>query len=164
MQPKIIDLPPSHLIGHFQEMSLANDQTRSLFQGFMPQRNAITGRTDKQVYDLRVYGAGLDFSTFGPTTVFTKWAAVEVDGASAEQPGFHSFHLAGGLYACFDHKGPASDAPRIFGYIFREWLPFSGYQLDDRPHFEIMSEEYKPNAPDAEEQIWIPIKINQEAA
>jgi AraC family transcriptional regulator len=141
-------------------MSLTNDQTRPLFQGFMPQRNNITGRVDKQIYDLRVYEPGLDFSTFGPTTVFTKWAAVAVSGASAEQEGFHAFYLAGGLYACFNHRGPAADAPRVFGYIFREWLPTSGYQLDDRPHFEIMVEGYQPMAPDGEEQIWIPIKIN----
>ncbi|MFK8165482.1 MAG: GyrI-like domain-containing protein [Lewinella sp.] len=160
MPPQIINLPPTTLVGHSQEMSLANDQTRSLFQGFMPQRNTIMGRTDKRVYDLRVYEPGLDFLTFGPTTVFTKWAAVEIDGAQTEQAGFHSFHLTGGLYACFEHKGPASDVARVFGYIFQQWLPFSGYQLDDRPHFEIMPEGYQPMAPDAEEQIWIPIKTN----
>jgi AraC family transcriptional regulator len=160
MQPQIIDLSPTTLIGHFQEMSLANDQTQPLFQQFMPQRNTIIGRTANRVYDLRVYAPGLDFSTFGPTTTFIKWAAVEVSEAPAEQPGFHSFSLPGGLYACFDHQGPAAEVGRVFGYIFQQWLPTSGYQLDERPHFEIMEEGYQPMAPDAKEQIWIPIKTN----
>ncbi|WP_020567607.1 GyrI-like domain-containing protein [Neolewinella persica] len=119
MRPRIIDLSPTNLIGHFKEMSLADDHTRSLFQGFMPIRNTIVGRVGKKVYDLRVYAPGLDFSTFGPTTVFTKWAAVEVKGTPAEHAGANSFHLSGGLYACFNHQGPASDTPRIFGFIFR---------------------------------------------
>lgn len=161
MQPKIIDLSPINLIGHFQEMSLANDQTRPLFQAFMPQRNTIAGRVDKQVYDLRVYEAGLEFSNFGPTTIFTKWAAVAVNGGHEDQSGFQSIALPGGLYACFLHRGPAVEAPRVFGYIFQEWLPSSGYRLDDRPHFETMPEGYyDPSSPDAEEKIWIPIKIN----
>jgi AraC family transcriptional regulator len=145
-------------------MSLANDQTRPLFQGFMQQRNTVTGRVDKQVYDLRVYEAGLDFSTFGPATVFTKWGAVAVNSGHEVQSGFESTSLPGGLYACFLHRGKAADAPRIFGYIFQQWLPNSGYLLDDRPHFETMPEGYyDPSSPDAEEKIWLPIKINQAA-
>jgi AraC family transcriptional regulator len=43
-------------------------------------------------------------------------------------------------------------------YIFNTWLPKSGYQLDRRPHFEILGEKYKNNNPDSEEEIWIPIQ------
>ncbi|MDP5096829.1 MAG: GyrI-like domain-containing protein [Flavobacterium sp.] len=37
-------------------------------------------------------------------------------------------------------------------------MPNSEYQLDNRPHFEILGAKYKNNAPDSEEEIWIPIK------
>ena len=34
----------------------------------------------------------------------------------------------------------------------------SEYEFDNRPQFEILGEKYKNNAPDSEEEIWIPIK------
>jgi AraC family transcriptional regulator len=65
--------------------------------------------------------------------------------------------LNGGLYAVFNYKGLNTDN-RIFIHIFTEWLPSSGYVLDERPHFEILGEKYKNNDPESEEEIWIPVK------
>ncbi|MEP7234441.1 MAG: GyrI-like domain-containing protein, partial [Ignavibacteriota bacterium] len=45
-----------------------------------------------------------------------------------------------------------------FQYILRTWVPNSNYELDDRPHFEILGEKYKKDDPSSEEEIWIPIK------
>ncbi|MFM9945765.1 MAG: GyrI-like domain-containing protein, partial [Bacteroidia bacterium] len=42
--------------------------------------------------------------------------------------------------------------------IYGTWIPNSEYNLDNRPHFEILGEKYKNNHPDSEEEIWIPIK------
>lgn len=47
---------------------------------------------------------------------------------------------------------------KIFEYIFVEWLPDTIYELDNRPHFEILGEKYKNNDPDSEEDLWIPIR------
>ncbi|SMP20787.1 GyrI-like small molecule binding domain-containing protein [Muriicola jejuensis] len=66
-----------------------------------------------------------------------------------------------GLYALFLYKGPSSDRA-VFQYIFNTWLPGSGYELDDRPHYEILGEKYRNNDPESEEEIWIPIReMNQ---
>ena len=69
-----------------------------------------------------------------------------------------TFDLVEGLYAIFDYKG-LNNNPLIFNYIFEEWLPHSIYELDDRPHFEVLGENYKNNDPNSEEEIWIPIKV-----
>ena len=71
-----------------------------------------------------------------------------------------AFTLKEGLYAVFDYKGSSSDNS-IFHYIFSEWLPSSDYQIDDRPHFEVLGERYKNNDVNSEEEIWIPIKNNK---
>ncbi len=34
----------------------------------------------------------------------------------------------------------------------------SGYEMDTRPHFEILGAQYKNNDPDSEEDIYVPIK------
>jgi AraC family transcriptional regulator len=52
------------------------------------------------------------------------------------------FVLPGGLYAVFYHKGIYTDTD-IFQYIFGTWLTASEYELDKRPHFEILGCKYK---------------------
>ena len=46
-----------------------------------------------------------------------------------------------------------------FSNINGTWIAKSDYNLDDRPHFEVLGEKYI-NA-DSEEEIWIPIKKKQ---
>ncbi|WP_371811654.1 GyrI-like domain-containing protein [Flavobacterium sp. M31R6] len=42
--------------------------------------------------------------------------------------------------------------------MFRTWIPNSKYDLDHRPHFEILGAKYKKDDPNSEEEIWVPIK------
>jgi len=44
--------------------------------------------------------------------------------------------LPGGRYALFSVKHTAEDIARAWENIFTEWLPESGYQIDERPIFE----------------------------
>ena len=62
------------------------------------------------------------------------------------------------MYAVFEYKGLNTDT-KIFEFIFGIWLPSSKYNMDNRPHFEILGEKYKNNDPNSEEEIWIPIKL-----
>ena len=71
--------------------------------------------------------------------------------------GMDTLVLKGGLYAVFDHKGSGADTS-IFQYIYGTWIPNSEYVLDERPHFEVLGENYKNNDPNSEEEIWIPVK------
>lgn len=105
-----------------------------------------------QVYD------GSDGNIFSPTKLFEKWAAVEVSSFDAIPDGMASYNLKGGKYAVFIHRGLASSAPRTMGYIFGEWLPDSGYELDDREHFEVLPPGYNPLDDNAQEEVWIPVK------
>jgi AraC family transcriptional regulator len=68
-----------------------------------------------------------------------------------------TFVLKSGLYAVFHYQGLSTDN-RIFVYILGTWLPNSMYDLDARPHFEVLGEKYKNGDPNSEEDIWIPIK------
>jgi AraC family transcriptional regulator len=66
--------------------------------------------------------------------------------------------LRGGRYAVVVHEGPASTFAETMRYIFVTWLPASGYQLDQREHFEVLTKDYDPTSPDAREEVWVPIK------
>ena len=108
---------------------------------------------------MQVYDPRLSFEDFNENTRFEKWAAVEVADFESIPDSMESIILSEGLYAVFLHKGAASEGARTFSYIFGTWLPGSEYQLDNRPHFEILGEKYKNDDPASEEEVWIPVKL-----
>jgi AraC family transcriptional regulator len=157
MTPRFETLLPQTLVGHCLAMRFAHDRTAELWYGFRKALQPAVNARPTRFFSVNVYGPAFDF---GPATPFEKWAAVEMAGVQNLPEGMETFILPGGLYAVFRHRGPASEGPRVFGYIFGTWLPASGYALDDRPHFEVLSPDYRPDDPEAEEEIFIPVRPN----
>ena len=58
----------------------------------------------------------------------------------------------------FQYKGLPQGFGELMRYILSEWLPKSNYELDNRPHFNILGNKYKANHPESEEEVYIPIK------
>lgn len=160
-QPEIIDFPETRLIGSRVRMSFVNDRTSELWRSFRPVALSIAGRIGGESYSVRVYDELYSFTKFGPSAEFDKWAAVAVDMDAEVPEGFDELIIPAGKYAEFVHMGPASAAPRTFGYIFGEWLPSSEFELDLRPHFEILSEGYDPFALDTNERVLMPVRLRQ---
>lgn len=156
MQPKIEHIERKFIIGMRRNMSLAANATAELWRNFRPNVHAIEGRLDQDFISLQNYPAGY-FANFNPQANFEKWAGVLVSQHENIPQNMETFCIPEGQYAVFHYKGSSADN-RIFEYIFGEWLPNSGYELDDRPHFEILGAKYKNNDPESEEEIWIPIK------
>jgi AraC family transcriptional regulator len=157
MQPTIETVAPKRLVGVHLRMSLEENRTAELWRSFMPRRGEVSNRVDSSFISMQVhddFGANL----FSPTTEFTKWAVVEVFTHGKIPDGMESCRLSGGQYAIFHHQGPASAAPQVFQHIFGVWLPSSEFELDDRERFELLPKNYSPVAPDAEEDIFIPIR------
>ena len=157
LTPRIETLSPKRLIGKRLTMSLTQNRTADLWRSFMPHRNEIRNKVGTNLYSLQVYDPGY-FEKFNPENTFVKWAAMEVEDFSSVPADMETFELPGGLYAVFDYKGDASQAAPFFQLIFGRWLPNSEYQLDNRPHFEILGEKYKNGDPNSEEEIWIPVR------
>ena len=157
MFSRIETIEARKLAGKQISMSLINNQTGSLWGSFMPFRSQIRERIGTALYSLQVYPANY-FSNFDPATTFTKWALTEVGSLENLPEGIEPFMLPAGTYAVFIHKGDTSSFPNTLQFIFTNWLPGSGYHLDNRPHFEILGDRYKNNDPDSEEEVWIPIK------
>ncbi|HBB93167.1 MAG TPA: GyrI-like domain-containing protein [Bacteroidales bacterium] len=156
MTPQITEIPKKIIVGNRLTMSISANRTRELWQSFMPRRNEIPNRVSSDLFSLQLYDPQY-FNPFNPDTLFEKWAGVEVPDLTGVPVGMETLTIPAGRYAVFVYKGPASDSPQIFGYIFGTWLPASGYLLDDRPHFEILGNKYKNEGPYSEEEIWIPV-------
>ena len=88
---------------------------------------------------------------------FEKWAAVAVSSVDPSPAGMDTLRL-NGTYAVFDFQSTPAEFGNAIQYILSIWLPQSDYQLDERPHFELLGEKYKRNDPLSEEEIWIPIR------
>jgi AraC family transcriptional regulator len=158
-QPRIVEIKEKLMVGHSITTNLAENATFSLWSKFRAQESAIKNKLNTDLFSVEVFSPDLKFNEFTPTTKFEKWAAVEVSDLDNVPEGMQTLTIEAGLYAVFIHHGPASTFPKTAQYIHGQWMPQSAYQLDQRPHFEIMTAEYKgPNDPDAEEEIWVPIK------
>ena len=156
MNPRIEKLKEKKLIGHNIKMSLSNNKTGQLWGQFAPRIKEIKNRTSEDKISMQIYPP-MYYNQFSPNTEFEKWATVEVKDFENIPSGMKSFILEEGLYAVFDYKGSSADHS-IFEYIFSKWLPNSNYEVDDRPHFEVLGSKYRNNDPESEEEIWIPIR------
>ncbi|MDC3132635.1 GyrI-like domain-containing protein [Flavobacteriaceae bacterium] len=156
MQPRIEILEDKKLIGNRLKMSLTNNKTGQLWGSFAPKIKSIKNRLNTDKISMQVYDNSY-FKKFNPNNEFEKWATVEVTDFNDIPKEFETFILSGGEYVVFDYKGSSNDGS-IFQHIFMTWLPNSEYQLDNRPHFEVLGKKYKNNDVTSEEEIWIPIK------
>src|SRR6187402_1338816 len=155
--PKIILNPAKKLVGMRLTMSFADNKTPELWRSFMPRRKEIGNVLNTDLYSVQLYSPSF-FSAFNPVAAFDKWAAVEVADFSGVGDGMETLVIPPGLYAVFIYKGMPAAAESFFTAIFREWLPASAYELDDRPHFEILGDKYLNNDASSEEEVWIPIR------
>ena len=158
MQAFIRTLPAKKLIGKKLEMSLNENKTQELWSSFMPLRKELKHAVGSDLYSLQIFSNLYNFKQIDPGATFVKWAAVEVSSFDNLPDGIEKLELEAGLYAVFIHQGTPAQAPKTFGYIFGTWLPNSEYELDARPHFELLGEKYKHNDQSSEEEVWIPIR------
>lgn len=155
--PQIVQLSTKRLVGMSMNMSRMHDRTGALWTAFMRRRGEVRYRSSADYISLQVYPHGPD-QIPDPEAEFSKWALVEVDGFDDVPHGMTTYTLQPGIYAVFEHNGPASDLSTLM-YIFSQWLPESDdYELDDREHFELLPESYDPGSHDAREDFYIPVK------
>lgn len=157
-EPRIVHIHDISLAGKRVKTSLSAKNTSELWRSFKPRVGELTRPEGSGYYAIQVFADDQDFDAFTPNTEFEEWAATEVKEHDAIPSDLESYRLPGGKYAVFIHKGLPSDFPKTSNYIFGEWLPQSFYELDERPHFQLMDEEYDPTDPEAQEEVWIPIR------
>jgi AraC family transcriptional regulator len=152
MSPKIIQLSQRKAIGMQSSMHHGEfGNIVELWKRFMPNRMAIKNTLNNEFIALQEYD---DFNNF--EAVFDIWACVEVSSIDGVPEGMEAFTIPEGDYAVFLQKG--MDASATYQRIMTEWLPSSGYVIDNRPHFQVMGEKYKNGSPDSEEDFYVPVK------
>ncbi|GGG33558.1 hypothetical protein GCM10010976_01600 [Bizionia arctica] len=159
MKHRIEETKDRLVVGIKANMSLQTIQqeTGNLARQFMPRRHEISSRLGKHVFSIQDYGE-LEMKDITARTTFEKWVGVEVSNLDDIPKGMEPFILKAGTYAVFTYKGATQDFPKSRQYIFQDWLPNSDFELDNRAHFEELSENYSKYLQNIEEDVWIPIK------
>ena len=153
MNPKIIKISETKIIGLKSTMHHGEyGKIVALWKRFMRNAKAIKNRVNKDFIAMQSYP---DFNNLKAS--YDIWASVEVKDTNAIANGMETFTIPKGDYAVFLHKG--LDAAATYQQIMTEWLPNSGYKIDDRPHFQVMGEMYKNGSPDSEEDFYVPIQL-----
>lgn len=159
MEPRITEVSDRKIVGMKTETRLRDNQIPRLWQTFMPRRNEVKHAMKTGFFAVHDRDPDLKMKDFTPDTVYTSWACIEVSAFEEIPEAMESRTLTGGLYAVFIHRGPAANFKPTLDFIYQQWLPDSPYVLDMRDQFEIMAEDYLgPNHPEAEEEVWIPIR------
>ncbi len=152
MQPKIVTLTEKKVVGMQSKMLMHQyENIIKLWESFMPKKHELKNTINQELIAIQ------DYPDFGNLeTSYNIWACVEVSNLSTVPSDMKGFTIPKGEYIKVLHKG--MDAGKTYQRIMTEWLPNSGYTIDDRPHFQVMGDKYKNGSPDSEEDFYIPVK------
>lgn len=158
MRPFRIEVIPNRfVVGMNTKTCMVNimNDTQNIAKQFMPRRLEVNHRIGNHVFSIQNFGP--DFLPTNPYSEFEKWIGIEVSEIDELPKETQSFVIPAGTYMVYDYKGSMKDFSGFRARIFQEWLPSSEYALNDRPHFEIIDENYRKDLNNTEESVWIPV-------
>ena len=150
MEPKIVERGAFTVVGMKYRGKNENNEIPQLWQALGPR----TGEIEHMADDSAAYGicANMDMDT----GAFDYIAGFEVSSAEGVPEGMVAFEVPGGKYAVFTTTLP--QIGETFHNAYHTWLPQSGYQPRGGPEFELYDEQFDPQDPNSEFDLYIPIK------
>lgn len=159
MKPKIIKLSEFKIAGLRKEVTLktANERIQKLWQEFLPRIKEINARENHwESYGVCEY---CDLQNFGEETPYHELVSVAVPSLENLPKGMVGKVIPASRYAVFTHKGPTKNLRMTYDYIYKTWLPNSGYELNPHDDFELYDHRFKGvDSPESEIDIYLPIK------
>ena len=155
MNPKIIESSEIKILGLSTTIKL-HEQHKivALWKQFMPIKYELEIFVSEEFIAMQVFSLQKNGE---PEEDFEIWACAEVEDFNTMPQNLKSFTIPSGKYAMFKHKG--MDASLTYQNIMTKWLPTSGYEIDNRAHFQVMGEKYKNGSPDSEEDFYVPVRL-----
>jgi len=155
MHPNIKEFSERKIIG-ITTTILKHEQhkIRELWQQFMPRKHDIQSLSSQELIAMQIFNLEENGT---PREAFEIWACAEVMDFDTIPNHMKAYTIPSGTYAIFPHKG--MDAGSTYQNIMSEWLPTSGYEIDNRPHFQVMGEKYKNGSADSEEDFYVPVRL-----
>jgi AraC family transcriptional regulator len=149
--PRFVDGKPLLLVGMSEHYSCESSAgIPAQWQRFLPHFPNVAGQLDH-----KAYGAKCNFDDEGN---FDYLCGVEVADFSRVPQGWTTLRLAAQRYAVFTHTEHISTIRRTWATIWDSWLPSSGHEVADAPHFELYGESFNSQTGVGGVEIWIPVR------
>jgi len=152
MDPQIVTLPAFKVIG----MRYFGKNENQEISGLWGEANQRMGEI-RHVASQNAYGVCIMLPD-APNGEFEYVAGLEVSQVEDVPDGMVVREVPAAQYAVFTHLGSLEKLPATYEYIYRTWIPQSGYQLTEGLDFELYNEDFKDFAPDSKFYIYVPIK------
>jgi len=150
MEPKIVEKAAFTVVGLKYRGKNENNEIPQLWAALHPR----IGEIKNMVTDCVAYGISAEMDQ--STGEFSYIAGFEASSAEDVPEGMIHFQVPGGTYAVF-----RTTLPKIgetFQYAYHTWLPESGYQPGLCPDFELYDEQFDPQDPNSEFDLYTPVK------
>jgi AraC family transcriptional regulator len=149
--PRFVDGKPLLLVGMSQHYSCESSAgVPAQWQKFLPHFPNVPGQLNH-----KAYGAKYHFDDEGN---FDYLCGVEVADFSRVPEGWATLRLPAAKYAVFTHPEHISTIRRTWATIWDSWLPSSGHEVADAPHFELYDESFNSQTGTGGVEIWIPLR------
>ena len=114
---------------------------------------------DKVTTETRLVALYYDDPTTVPEERLRSRAGILVSGDDHFESPFELTDICGGTYAVLHHRGPYSELPRAYQWLYGEWLANSGRQAADEPVLEEYLNTPRDTAPaDLLTEICVPLR------
>ena len=154
METRIINLPAMHVIGMAYVGKNENEEIHSMWGVFIPRVHEVQGRIRAGV-TLGVCGDACEDGSFRYV------AGCEVYADAPVPDGMSVFDVPAATYVVVTQRGVLSDEQHglhaAVNYVYRDWLPQSGYQRAATPDLEWYDERFHFGQEDSEMDIYTPI-------
>jgi AraC family transcriptional regulator len=122
----------------------------SQWQRFLPHFGNVPGQLNQ-----KAYGAMYNFDDLDN---FDYLCGVEVADFTRIPQGWTHLRIPEQRYAVFTHAGHVSAIRQTWNAVWNAWLPTSGHDVADAPHFELYDETFDPQTGMGGLELWVPIR------
>ncbi|MCX6377016.1 MAG: AraC family transcriptional regulator [Armatimonadetes bacterium] len=154
METRIINLPAMRVVGMAYVGKNENEEIHSMWGVFFPRIGEVQGSTHPNV-SLGVCGDAREDGSFRYV------AGCEVESDAPVPDGMTVFDVPAATYVVVTQRGVLSDEQHglhaAVNYVYRDWLPQSGYQRADTPDLEWYDERFRWGQEDSEMDVYTPI-------
>jgi len=154
METRIINLPAMLVIGMAYVGKNENEEIHSMWGDFIPRFDEVQGKISPDV-KLGVCGDAHEDGSFRYVAGF------QVEAEAPVPDGMTTFDVPAATYVVVTQRGELSDKQHglhaAINFVYREWLPQSGYQRADTPDLEWYDERFHFGQEDSEMDIYTPI-------
>ncbi|PPA69483.1 AraC family transcriptional regulator [Jeotgalibacillus proteolyticus] len=158
MKPKVIEKESFRVAGYQFEANLqeimGSDLVSRTVARLGEEADLFQNKLGNHLYLVQVYPMKEAFDA--AKDPFTTMVGYEVTGEEAPD-GAILHTVEKNTYVAYTHKGPESDLPHSYDYLYGTWLRENGY-MSLGYDFELWDERYKPEERDNEIDLFIAVR------